>query len=266
MADARPMNWSRMLEGRTAVITAAASGMGLASARLFGEHGAHVIIVDRDGDAGTTAAEEITRAGGSAECHVVDLLDPAAIDGFFDELKSKQSKLDVLFNHAGAPSAPGLDFDAATWEKSMAINLRAPMLMTRSALPLLRKSDAASIVFTSSVSGLAASPFSPLYSTAKGGVVLFMKSLAVALGPEGIRANAICPGPTATPMLSGFFGSGGQSEIEIKERIEVQVARIPLRRLGEPTDVAKLALFLASSQSSYITGVAVPADGGFLAG
>lgn len=259
-------DWSRLLTGRTALITAAASGMGLASARLFARHGAHVILVDRDQTAGDAAVAVIAAEGGSAENHAVDLMDEKAVELFFVELGKNHTSLDVLFNHAGAPAAPGLDFDEASWDRAMAINLRAPVLMTQLALPLLRSAPSASVIFTSSVSGLTASPFSPIYSAAKGGVVLFMKSIAVALGPEGIRANAICPGGTQTPMLAGFFGNGALSEADIAERISLQISKIPLRRLAEATDVAQLALFLASDASSYITGTAIPVDGGFLAG
>ena len=254
-----------LLAGRIAMVTAGASGMGLASCVAFAAHGAHVIVVDIDGAAATRAVDEIQAAGGSAEAQVADLTDADSIARMIAAVTAQHERLDVLFNHAGAPAAPGLDFSAADWDRCMALNLRAPMLLTQACLPLMRNSDGASIIFTASVSGLVASPFSPLYAAAKGGVVLFMKSVAVALGPLGIRANAICPGPTDTPMLATFFGGTSQDDPDVRAGLDSFVSMLPLRRIGQPAEVANVALFLASPASSYITGLAVPVDGGFVA-
>lgn len=255
----------RLLEDRIALITAGASGMGRAAAHLFASHGAHVVIVDIDESSARETVEAIGTEGGSAEFHIADLTDEAAIRSVSAEVGSRHGRLDVLFNHAGSPAPPGLDFTAADWDRCMALNLRAPMTMTQAALPLLRESGAASVIFTASVSGLVASPFSPLYSAAKGGVVLFMKSIAVALGPEGIRANAICPGPTDTPMLATFFGGTSQDDPGVAERLNGYLQTLPLRRVASPYEVADVALWLASPASSYVTGLAVPVDGGFIA-
>jgi NAD(P)-dependent dehydrogenase (short-subunit alcohol dehydrogenase family) len=179
----------------------------------------------------------------------------------------------VLFNHAGRPGAYGLDFSEADWEATLGLNLTTPVMATRFALPLLRRAarGTGSIIFTSSVSGLVASPASPIYSATKGGVVLFMKAIAVALGVEGIRANAICPGPTDTPMLRQFMAPPGTAvEHASSEEIDGMVAKyakrfIPLQRPAEPADIASAALFLACDESAYVTGVALPVDGGFVA-
>jgi 3-oxoacyl-[acyl-carrier protein] reductase len=256
---------SPLLAGRVALITAGASGMGAAAAALFAAHGAHVVVVDIHEEHARSTVDEIHSAGGSAEFHVTDLTDPASVDGMAAAAAANHDRLDVLFNHAGAPAPPGLEFSPADWDRCMALNLRAPMAVTQATLPLLRNSDGASIIFTASVSGLVASPFSPLYAAAKGGVVLFMKSIAVALGPEGIRANAICPGPTDTPMLATFFGGTSQEDPGVRERLDGYLTTLPLRRVGQPAEVADVALFLASPASSYVTGLAVPVDGGFLA-
>lgn len=256
---------SPLLADRVALITAGASGMGRAAAELFAAHGAHVVVVDIHEEQARSTIDEIHSAGGSAEFHVADLTDAASVDGMTAAVARKHDRLDVLFNHAGAPAPPGLEFSSADWDRCMALNLRAPMVMTQATLPLLRNSEEASIIFTASVSGLVASPFSPLYAAAKGGVVLFMKSIAVALGPEGIRANAICPGPTDTPMLATFFGGKSQDDPGVRERLDGYLATLPLRRVGRPAEVADVALFLASRASSYLTGLAVPVDGGFIA-
>lgn len=239
--------------------------MGRASALKFADHGAHVIVVDIDEVAARSTVEAIATAGGSGEHLICDLTDEASIRTTLDEVGERHHRLDVLFNHAGAPAPGGLGFSSADWERCMAINLRAPMVMTQAALPLLEGSDSASILFTASVSGLVASPFSPLYAAAKGGVVLFMKSIAVALGPKGIRANAICPGPTDTPMLATFFGGSSQEDPEVRTKLDGYLATLPLRRVAQPSEVADVALFLASGASSYLTGLAVPVDGGFIA-
>ena len=255
----------RLLDGRIALITAAASGMGRASARVFAAHGAHVIVVDIDERAAGETVGEIHTAGGSAEAAVVDLTDEGSIRDAVAGVGVRHGRLDVLFNHAGAPAPPGLGFSAAEWDRCMTLNLRAPMIMTQAALPLLEKSEGASVIFTASVSGLVASPFSPLYAAAKGGVVLFMKSIAVSLGPIGIRANAICPGPTDTPMLATFFGGTSQDEPGVREKLDAYLSTLPLRRVGRTAEVADVALFLASNMSSYLTGLAIPVDGGFVA-
>lgn len=254
-----------LLEDRIALITAGASGMGRAAALTFAAHGAHVLVVDIDEAAAQDTLEEISGRGGSAEALVTDLTDEQSVRSTLATVAGRHHRLDVLFNHAGAPAPAGLDFSAADWDRCMALNLRAPMVVTQAALPLLRNSDGASIIFTASVSGLVASPFSPLYAAAKGGVVLFMKSIAVALGPEGIRANAICPGPTDTPMLATFFGGTSQEDPGVGERLDAYLAALPLRRVAQPAEVADVALFLAGPASSYVTGLAVPVDGGFTA-
>ena len=261
----RPLPGQLLLQDRIALITAGASGMGRASALDFAAHGAHVVIVDRDEAAARSAVEEIEASGGSAELAVADLTDEAAIHRTLEGVGERHGRLDVLFNHAGAPAPPGLGFSASDWDRCMALNLRAPMVMTQAALPLLERANGASIIFTASVSGLVASPFSPLYAAAKGGVVLFMKSIAVALGPQGIRANAICPGPTDTPMLATFFGGTSQEDPGVKERLEGYLATLPLRSVAQPDEFADVALFLASDASSYLTGLAIPVDGGFIA-
>lgn len=254
-----------LLEGHVALVTAGASGMGKASALAFAAHGAHVVVVDIDDAAAHGTVATIQSAGGSGEALVVDLTDASAIRTALSDLATRHDRLDVLFNHAGVPAPPGLGFSTEQWERCMALNLRAPMLVTQASLPLLETSGRASVIFTASVSGLVASPFSPLYAAAKGGVVLFMKSIAVALGPKGIRANAICPGPTDTPMLATFFGGTSQNDPAVQEKLAAYTAALPLGRVGMTAEVADVALFLASDMSSYLTGLAIPVDGGYVA-
>ena len=157
-----------------------------------------------------------------------------------------------------------MEMDVSEWQHTVDVNLKSAFFATTHALPLLRKADGkGSIIFTSSVSGIVGSPFSPLYSMTKGGVILLMKSLAVRLGPEGIRSNAICPAMIETPMLSQFFGREEGADIE--DLKSAYMSSIPLARPGSAEEIASVAVFLASDDASFVTGVAIPVDGGFLA-
>ncbi len=137
--------------------------------------------------------------------------------------------------------------------------------MTQKLLPHIRNSPRGSIIFTASISGLVASPNSPVYATAKGGVVMLAQSLAVMLAPEGIRVNAICPGVTDTPMLPTFYGGKSMDEGDIRARVERYAESIPMGRVAGPKEMAAVVLFLASDASSYLTGAAIPVDGGLVA-
>ena len=246
------------LDGKTALITAAASGMGRAAALLFAARGAHVIIADINGPGANDVVAEIARrGGGSAEAHGVNLADPQAVEPFFDTLFSTHDVVDVLYNQVGITGPTYLDYDLDSWTELMTVNLWVPMMMTKRVLPLLRKSRAASIIFTSSTAGISAVPPLPTYAASKAGVIQFMKSVALMLAGEGIRANAICPGGTDTASMRRDIGLG-----IVQTTIEAMGASVPIRRIGEPEDMAKMALFLASDASSYVTGLAIAVDGG----
>jgi NAD(P)-dependent dehydrogenase (short-subunit alcohol dehydrogenase family) len=254
----------RRLEGRITAITAGGSGMGRASALRFAEEGAHVVVSDVDEEAARQVTEEITSAGGSAVAIRCDVGDNDDIKAMIERIGVEHGVLHVLFNHAGIPGPSGLDVDPETWARTVEINQRSAFFATSFALPLLRKADGkGSIIFTSSVSGVVGSPFSPLYSMTKGGIVLLMKSLAVRLGPDGIRSNAILPAMIETPMLSEFFGRENNADIEDLKK--AYNANIPLGRVASPSEIASVAAFLASDDASWVTGVALPVDGGFLA-
>jgi NAD(P)-dependent dehydrogenase (short-subunit alcohol dehydrogenase family) len=251
------------LDGRIALITGGASGMGRASCELFARHGAHVVVIDRDEAAARSLVEEISASGGEAEVAVLDLTDLDGIQSTVAQIGDRHGRIDVLFNHAGSVCAPGMEITADDWEVASAVNLRAPIFMTQAALPYLSEPETASVIFTASIAGLVASPNSPLYAAMKGGVVQYAKSVAYALGPDGIRANVICPGTTDTPMLPSFFS---KDEAEAEAGMAKFLEKVPLRRIGQPHEVANLALFLASDASAYLNGVAIPVDGGYVAG
>jgi 3-oxoacyl-[acyl-carrier protein] reductase len=229
--------------------------MGRASSVLFAARGAHVIVLDRDGAAGEDTVDEIRRAGGTAEHHVLELGDQSALAPWVDSLDHEV--IDVFFSHAGLPGPPAWRFDADSWNETMIVNVWAPMEMTKLLLPRLRRATAASLIYTASTSGIRAVPGLLTYSASKGALIQFVRSLAVQLAPEGIRANAICPGATDTPALRRDIEDG-----TVRASLETIAEYIPMRRLGTTDDVANLALFLASDASAYMTGVAVPIDGG----
>jgi NAD(P)-dependent dehydrogenase (short-subunit alcohol dehydrogenase family) len=251
------------LQDRIAVVTAAASGMGRETSLRFAEQGAHVVAIDINADAGATLLDDIKAAGGNAEFLTVDLTDLGQIEEAVKTIENTHGRIDVLFNHAGAPGPRGFDFDADVWDFQVNLNLRAPVFLTKLALPLM--GEGGSIIFTSSVSGLIASRNSPVYSTVKSAVIGYMRCIAAIAGADGIRANAICPGTVETPMLKQFFQAPGEPDTVLEERLASFKQSVPLGRISKPEEVAELVLFLASDRSSFITGVAVPIDGGYVA-
>jgi NAD(P)-dependent dehydrogenase (short-subunit alcohol dehydrogenase family) len=252
------------LQDRVAVITAAGSGMGREASLLFAAEGAHVVAIDLNADAVTGVADQIRAAGGSAEALVVDMTDLGQIEQAVRAIEAGPGRIDVLYNHAGAAGPRGFDFDADVWDFQVNLNLRSAVFMTKAALPLVRKDGrGGSMIYTSSISGMVASRNSPVYAALKAGVVGFMKCIAAIGGPDGIRANAILPGATETPMLAEFFAAPGETPDVLDERLASFAQAIPLGRFCQPEEVAQLALFLASDRSSFLTGVAIPIDGGY---
>lgn len=258
------MSTERSLEGRVILVTAAASGMGAASVRRLAHQGATVHALDYNAAALESLADELKEEEVPITSYVVDLLDRDALDRFLAEFAAQLDHLDVLFNHAGIPGPRGLDFDHSEWEQCFEINVWVPTLMTQRLLPLLRCSDAPSIIFTASTSGIVASPNSAIYSSTKAAILGFMRAIAVRLAPEGIRANAICPGLTDTPMLPEFFERGRIDAATAKERADQYVESIPMGRLGTADDAAYVVEFLAAPEPRYLTGVGIPVDGGLI--
>jgi len=252
------------LQDRVCLVTAAGSGMGRAGARRFAKEGAHVFVTDVDETAAKETVALIDSDGGSAEAHRLDVADLDQIAAVMQTVERSRGVLHVLYNHAGIPGAAGVDIPEKDWDLATDINLKGPFYVTEKAIPLLRRSEGkGSIIFTASVSGLVGSPFSPLYSMHKGGVVLLMRSLALMLAPDGIRCNAICPGPVDTPMLPQFFGR--EPGADVADLMQGFMNAVPMGRPAQPDEIAGAALFLASDDSSFVTGVALPVDGGYVA-
>ena len=251
-----------VLAGKVALVTAGGSGMGQRSCVRMAEEGANVIVTDLDLAAAQSTVDEITTAGGQAQAIKLDVQDLDAVKAVADRVTADHGALHVLFNHAGIPGPPGMEITPEVWARTVDINMRGAVFLTSYLVGALRAAQGASIIYTSSAAGLVGSQFSPVYSLVKGGLINYTRAVALNLAADGIRANAICPGATDTPMLPGFFAGGAGDD---DARTQAAVGLIPLGRLGTPGDVAEAAVFLASDASSFITGVALPVDGGYTA-
>jgi NAD(P)-dependent dehydrogenase (short-subunit alcohol dehydrogenase family) len=252
-----------LLKDKVALITAGASGMGRAGAEAFAREGAHVIVVDVNETAAKETVDGIQAAGGSAVAEVVDVRDLGALKALADRVTAEHGKLHVLYNNVGIPGAAGLDLTEEEWDLGIEINGRASFFLSGYLIDALKAADGASVIFTSSTSGLVGSPYSPMYSFTKGGVIALVRSMALAHAADRIRVNAIAPGSVETPGLPGFFRIDDPEEIE--RRKQAFFATIPLGRASQPEEIAQVALFLASDMASYVTGVTIPVDGGITA-
>lgn len=251
------------LGGKLAIVTAAASGMGRAGVETFVREGARVAAID-------IAAEPLEGLAGQYDAGrviplVADLSAPDQARGSIDQAAAALGGVDILWAHAGMPGPASVeDLDVAAFDRAIALNLTSAILGAGQAAPHMRKRGGGSIVFTASVSGLVGSMMSPIYSAAKFGVVGLTKSLALSLAADGIRVNVVCPGLADTPMKSGFTGrSGDPAESEANEKR--LMANVPMGRLVRAQEVADAVLWLASDEASFVTGVALPVDGGFTA-
>lgn len=253
------------LKNKLALITAAASGIGRAAAVLFAREGAAVAVADIDKGRIADTVDEIAKAGGRAHGIPCDLTRDGDSKRIVGEAVAALGGLDILWNNVGHPGpgrVEGIDID--DYDMALTLNLRSALITTAEAIPALRARGGGSILFTSSIAGLYGSPFSPVYSAAKFGVTGLTKSLSIRLAPDGIRVNCVCPAPIDTPMLDIFMGRP-DVEANKHENLARMKQAIPLGRVGTPLEVAQAGLFLASDDASYITGVALPVDGGYTA-
>jgi len=249
------MAGERSIGGRVALVTGAASGMGRAIAELFAEEGARVAACDRN-EAGVGAVVAgITAAGGAAHAFALDVSDRTATERIVADAVGQLGPIGILVNNAGislAAPIDGPDYDSA-WDLTLAVNVTGYVRMVRACLPHLLADGAGRIVNIASTEGLGATPSLSPYTASKHGVVGLTKSLAAELGARGITVNCVCPGPINTGMTA-----------PIPDDMKTKFAhrRVPLRRYGEPREVAQMVLNLALPASSFVNGAIVPVDGG----
>ncbi|TAJ97020.1 MAG: glucose 1-dehydrogenase [Candidatus Manganitrophaceae bacterium] len=249
------------LENKVALITGAGSGIGLESALLFASEGAQVIIVDVNDTAGKEAVKRIETKGGEAIYVHADVSKGDDCRKMVAAAEQNFGKLNVLFNNAGIMDSGddnAMATDEDVWERTMAINLKGVFLGCKYGIPALQRAGGGTIINTASfVAFLGAATPQLAYTASKGGVLAMTRELAVIHAREGIRVNALCPGPLRTELLMKFLNTEPK-----KQR---RLVHIPMGRFGEAKEIAKAALFLASDDSSYMTGASLMADGGITA-
>lgn len=250
------------LKGKTAIISGGATGMGAASARLFAAEGAAVGVIDRNVEAGEALVAELTAAGYRAVFAQADVSSKAEVEAAVAAVNAGLGPVNVLFNHAGTiVIKPFLETEEADWDFLFDVNVKSMYLMTRAVLPQMLANGGGSIVCTSSISAVYATPNEVLYDATKGAVHMFARAIAVEFRDRGIRCNAVCPGFIQTPH--------GNREVEglMKLGVDVSDAAIAAAqgRMGRPEDVARAALYLASDDAEFVNGAQLFVDNGFSA-
>lgn len=236
-----------------AVVTGAASGIGRATASALAAEGATVIVADINAEAGERAAAELRAAGHAAEYLAVDLTDPASIAAFAEAVQRRHGAVDILVNAAGwGRTAPFWEGTPEFWAQVVALNFVGPMTLTKALLPSMIERARGKIVNVASDAGRVGSLGETVYSGAKGGLIAFTKALARETARYRINVNCVCPGPTDTPLMAA-----------VPEKVkDALIKAIPLRRLGQPQEVADAIVFFAGPRSDYVTGQVLSVSGG----
>ncbi len=254
------------LEGKVAVITGGASGIGAATVRLFLEEGAKVVLADILDEPAKALVEEL---GGNLAFIHTDVTQETAIKAAIDLAVEKFGRLDVMYNNAGFPGAGGpiTEMEAEAFDQTIAVLLRGPFLGIKQAGAIMQKQGFGSIISTASVAGLRTGMAGHAYSAAKAGVIHLTRTAAMELGEKGVRVNCICPGGIATPIFGKAMGLSNEDAAKTVEIMKLALAQIqPIKRAGLPEDIAKAALWLASDDSSFVNGHALVVDGGLIGG
>ena len=248
------------LEGKVALVTGAGSGIGRAAALAFAREGAKVVVADVAAEGGKETVRLIEQAGGAALFVEGDVSVSASVEVMVQAAVEQYGRLDCAYNNAGieGAQAPTAECAEDNWDRVLSINLKGVWLCMKHELAHMVASGGGAIVNTASVAGLVGFPGIPAYCASKGGVVMLTKTAALEYATQGIRVNAVCPGVIRTPMIERFLGGSAEAEAEF-------VALEPVERMGTPEEVAEAVVWLCSDAASFVTGHAMPVDGGLVA-
>lgn len=248
------------MKGKVALVTGGAAGIGRATALLFSEKGANVVVADVTPDEGQNTADLIKKNGGEAIFVKCDVSKTAEVESLVNKTVKTYGRLDYAFNNAGIEGrmAPTADCTEENWNRTVAINLTGVWLCMKYEIPQMLKQKSGAIVNTSSVAGLVGFTGLPAYVATKHGVVGLTKTAALEYAKQGIRVNAVCPGVIKTAMVERIIGGNPSAEAQF-------TALEPIGRLGDPREVAEAVVWLCSDAASFVTGIAMPVDGGFVA-
>jgi NAD(P)-dependent dehydrogenase (short-subunit alcohol dehydrogenase family) len=257
------------MENKIGIVTAGASGMGRAGALKFAREGAAVAVVDLDEARAGEVADAIIKAGGRAIALHGNLCEEDFSRRIVHATVEAFGGLDFVWAHAGHPGPAAIeDLDLKDFDFAINLNVRTALATVIEALPIFHKRGGGSVLFTASSSGLVGSPFSPVYSVAKFGIVGLARSMAKRYGPDNIRFNVVCPGTTDTPMLRVFVARPDHvptQGMDPEELVQKRASVNPLGRMGKPEEIANAALFLLSDEASFVNGAALAVDGGVTA-
>jgi len=251
------------LKNKVAIITGAGSGQGRAAALIFSREGAKIAVSDWKPELGDETVTLVKKAGGEAIFIRTDVSESADVQNLVRTTVGTYGRIDILYNNAGVGFSSPLSMSdvintpEADWDRVIAINLRSMYLTAKYGIPEMIKSGGGSIINTASIAALIGSEAAHAYTAAKGGMVALSRALAVEFGPKNIRVNCICPGAIDTPMIAPV--------IDPLKKSGQPFMTSPIRRLGRPEDIANCALYLASDESSFMTGATLVVDGGYIA-
>ena len=250
-----------MVQDKVILVTGGSTGIGRATAQILAREGATVVIADLQDAEGERTVASITSAGGRAEYQHVDVSDYDAVRALVGGIAARHGGLDCAFNNAGieGPTAKIMDLSVADWQRVIAINLTGVYICMKCELEqMLKQQRGGAIVSTASAAGLIGIPGAAAYNSAKHGVVGLTKTVALEYARQNIRVNAVCPGFIETPMLDRVT----DASVKIREQL---IGGVPLRRVAQPHEIGDAVAWLMSDKSSYVTGVALPVDGGWVA-